>query len=430
MSGIRFTSQFCFCPNFFAADTYQGCEHSCKYCFSYWGSLCNASWVKSGKKFVEPMPLKGGANTVRNILNAERDNTKLGLQDTRLKTAMDLRMPLHIGGLSDPFQPRERTSLQTYELLKALKEFNYPFVLSTKNVLAGEYLDLLEGSVLQVSLIGFNDKVKALEPRASTPEERLELIRLAKKEGIHTVVRLQPFIPDLLDSEELDEYFKNIAWSRANSVTVEFFKMMTFVRTNPVMKEISKILGYDIVDRLSRNGTPGSSDSEFSSAFKLPLMNRLRAFADKYLIGFYSADNSLRVLGDGPVCCGYPEDFFDSKYRAYGNRAPFIAKARSKVTFFDIYDDVPDVLAFRDVGGFLNVQSDNKFFTNTCFFDFIRESWNSLTHPNNPAKFFANLIFTGETDNRFNIYYHDKDWQEKLLGRTNLFKFAEKVEKL
>ena len=44
----------------------------------------------------------------------------------------DWDIPLHWGGLSDPFQPCESKYRSSYKCLKIFADENYPFVVSTK----------------------------------------------------------------------------------------------------------------------------------------------------------------------------------------------------------------------------------------------------------------------------------------------------------
>ena len=83
------------------------------------------------------------------------------------KTAWcDWNIPIHWGGMSDPFQPIEKNIRASYECLKLLAETKYPFVVSTKGklVVDPEYLDLLAqcNCVVQVSMVC--SKYDPLEP--------------------------------------------------------------------------------------------------------------------------------------------------------------------------------------------------------------------------------------------------------------------------
>lgn len=77
----------------------------------------------------------------------------------------DWDIPLHWGGLSDPFQPCEKKYLSSYKCLKIFADENYPFVVSTKGKIIAnkEYLDLIKNCncVVQISMVC--DKYDVLE---------------------------------------------------------------------------------------------------------------------------------------------------------------------------------------------------------------------------------------------------------------------------
>lgn len=116
-------------------DTYKGCSHGCKYCF---------------------------AQKKQNIAKIQRDETVEALRSFvegkrgRETAWCDWNIPIHWGGMSDPFQPIEKNIRASYECLKLLAETKYPFVVSTKGRLVAdpEYLDLLAqcNCVVQVSM--------------------------------------------------------------------------------------------------------------------------------------------------------------------------------------------------------------------------------------------------------------------------------------
>lgn len=411
----KFTSQFYFCPNFFSYDSYSGCSHGCKYCFGMWQSLTNRSWLCTGRNFLKPIPLSN--LSLHKILKPTTHG--LSKDELHLKEAIKLKMPLHIGGLSDPFQPIELKARITKRSLETLNYFDYPYIISTKNKIALEYLDYFKANktVVQVSITNFLDDYYNLEPNASSPLERLDLVNTLVKEGIYTVVRLQPFMPWLFDDEDLEDFIIKIR--RANAVTVEFLKVQAF--SNPMLKAIYQDLENTLGIRF-KDCYVGTPDKELPVGYKLPSLLKLKGLCSKYRLPFYSADNALRVLGVGPNCCGFPEGYFDSRYTTYQNRLPFIAKDKD-VGFFDIYGTVSDLLLIKNLSTWLNTGSDYPRFKSANFLGFITLAWNNLKHPNNPANFFGNIKPTGNKEDGFLTYYHDKDWVENALSQRSIGDF-------
>lgn len=122
--GCKCGSQVILCNLPVRFDTYKGCSHGCKYCF---------------------------AQKKQNIAKIQRDETVEALRSFvegkrgRETAWCDWNIPIHWGGMSDPFQPIEKNIRASYDCLKLLAETKYPFVVSTKGRLVAdpEYLDLL-----------------------------------------------------------------------------------------------------------------------------------------------------------------------------------------------------------------------------------------------------------------------------------------------
>jgi DNA repair photolyase len=418
-SALRFTSQYMFCPNFFTCDTYDGCEHKCKYCFAYHQKLLNASSKNTGEKFFFNI-LTRNINNIPKFFNKE---SVLNEYEQKIKHAINLNMPMHIGGSSDPCQPVELKYKQTKKLLTILNEHKYPFILSTKNKIINDYIDLFhKKSILQVSLIGNTEKVEKIETGSSKTEERIDTIRNFSKNH-YTVVRLQPFIPGLLTDQELDDFIRILKSTGVNSITSEIVKLYSFEnrKLNIVSNEISTILGYNIKSYFKTQRKPLSD--ELKDLTKIKHMLKVKEICKKYNIDFYSADNSFRILGKGANCCGYEDEMLGSKHTQYMNRAPFIAKEKGEVKFQDIYNEPTMLLKFVNVGNFLNTGTNYKYFKNASFLDLIKRNWNDPKSPTNPSNFFTNLVDSGRKEDGMNIYYHDKNWLNKLLSQKNLMSF-------
>ena len=96
----------------------------------------------------------------------------------------DWDIPLHWGGMSDPFQPVEKKERRSLEALKVLAETKYPFVVSTKNALIADepYLELIKQSNCVVQFSAVCPKYDKMERGASPYAQRMEA---AKKIAPH-----------------------------------------------------------------------------------------------------------------------------------------------------------------------------------------------------------------------------------------------------
>lgn len=172
-------------------NPYKGCEHGCVYCFArpthaYLG-------LSPGLDFEQRIFWKPNGP---DLLRSE-------LSKTAYKCA-----PIAFGTNTDAYQPIERETGATRALLKVLAGCKHPFTIVTKNALVCRDLDVIGPAALnnraRVTLsITTLDRHLAnkMEPRASTPEKRLEAIRRLSDAGVETSVLVAPVIPALNDAE-------------------------------------------------------------------------------------------------------------------------------------------------------------------------------------------------------------------------------------
>ena len=114
--------------------------------------------------------------------------------------------PIALSGNTDAYQPVERRLGITRQVLEVLWEVRHPVLIITKSVLVERDLDLLqamaESDLVRVSLSfsTFDRKLAQwLEPRASTPERRLDAMRVLTEAGVPVGVLTAPVIPALTD---------------------------------------------------------------------------------------------------------------------------------------------------------------------------------------------------------------------------------------
>ena len=93
-------------------------------------------------------------------------------------------------------------------MLEVLSEFRHPLGITTKNHLVTRDIDLLAPmaaqalAVVVISITTLNRRLaRDMEPRASTPQRRLDAIRELSRAGIPTIVNVSPIIPGLSDHE-------------------------------------------------------------------------------------------------------------------------------------------------------------------------------------------------------------------------------------
>lgn len=242
-------------------DTYEGCSHGCEYCFA--------------KKFVDISKIKkgDGVDSLKKFVEGKRN----------LNTCWcDWDIPLHWGGMSDPFQPVEKIHRVSYECLKYLKEAKYPFVVSTKGKLVAdeEYLSLLEkcNCVVQISMVCSSyDK---LEPGTPTYEERLEIVRKISPRVKRVIIRIQPYMHEVF--EEVFDNLKRVKDAGAYGVIIEGMKY------NKKINGMVKVGG------------------DWTYPYELIKNDFLQLRQEAHRLGLkiYAGENRIRSYGDSLTCCG------------------------------------------------------------------------------------------------------------------------------
>ena len=172
-------------------NPYRGCEHGCIYCFAR--PTHAFLGLSPGLDFETKLFAKTNAAAV-----LERE-----LADPNYRVAT-----IAIGTNTDPYQPIERRYRIMRRILEVLSAANHPVGIVTKSALVLRDLDLLapmakRGLVkVALSVTTLDRKLaRAMEPRTSTPDKRLDTVARLVEAGIPTSVMVAPVIPGLTDME-------------------------------------------------------------------------------------------------------------------------------------------------------------------------------------------------------------------------------------
>ena len=131
-SPIGMTQQFRFCGNPFRIDMYKSCDFGCKYCFA------NSSQAKGHNDGFAVAKFKHLESLFKKALETDEESKNVTIELLRH------RVPLHCGGMSDPFQKREFEYELTYKLIQLSNKYNYPICFSTKQCdLPDKYFEIL-----------------------------------------------------------------------------------------------------------------------------------------------------------------------------------------------------------------------------------------------------------------------------------------------
>jgi DNA repair photolyase len=178
-------------PFRYSVNAYRGCEHGCSYCYA--------------RPTHEYLGLGAGLDFESKIFVKDRAPELLARWLARDGWQPEM---ICFSGITDCYQPAERTFELTRRCLQVAAEARQPVGIITKNRLVTRDLDVLapmaERALVHVSLsiTTLDEKLaRRMEPRTSRPSARLEAIRELAAAGVPTRVMIAPIIPGLNDSE-------------------------------------------------------------------------------------------------------------------------------------------------------------------------------------------------------------------------------------
>jgi DNA repair photolyase len=170
-------------------NPYRGCEHGCIYCYA-----------RPSHAYLELSPGLDFETKLFAKTNAAE------LLRAALAKPGYAPSPIALGANTDCYQPIERKYGITRAILEVLAECRHPVTLVTKSALVERDLDLLapmaEKNLVKVFVsIGTLDRglARKLEPRAASPQRRLDVLRALSEKGVPCGVMVAALIPALND---------------------------------------------------------------------------------------------------------------------------------------------------------------------------------------------------------------------------------------
>jgi len=172
-------------------NPYRGCEHGCIYCYA------RPSHAYLG--------LSPGLDFETRIFYKPQAAALLAAE---LRKKGYTCRPIALGSNTDPYQPAERKFGITRAILEVLRDFHHPVTIVSKGALVQRDIDILAEmarenlAVVTISVTTLDRALaRHMEPRAATPERRIETIAALSAAGVPTGVLAAPMIPALNDRE-------------------------------------------------------------------------------------------------------------------------------------------------------------------------------------------------------------------------------------
>ena len=170
-------------------NPYRGCEHGCIYCYA-----------RPSHAYLELSP----GLDFETRLFAKTNAAEL-LKEELSKRAYRAK-PIAFGTNTDCYQPIERRYKVMRGLLEVLAACDHPLTIVTKSALIERDIDLLAPMAKKnlvkafVSITTLDHRLaRTLEPRAASPQRRVDTLRALAGAGIPCGVMVAPLIPALTD---------------------------------------------------------------------------------------------------------------------------------------------------------------------------------------------------------------------------------------
>ena len=207
-----------------SVNPYRGCEHGCIYCFARPShAYLNLS---PGLDFETKLIARPGIAAV-----LARELAAKGYRPAVIA----------LGTNTDPYQPIEAGERLMRAVLEVLAAHRHPVAITTKGTLVERDIDLLAPMAAQgLVRVGISvttldrDLARRMEPRAPSPERRLQVIRRLAQAGIPVRVMVAPVIPGLTDCD-LEPILA--AASRAGAVAASFILLRLPREVSPLWQD-------------------------------------------------------------------------------------------------------------------------------------------------------------------------------------------------
>lgn len=172
-------------------NAYRGCEHGCIYCYA--------------RPYHELLGFSCGLDFETKIVAKMEAAAMLRRELAKPKWQGEV---IAMSGVTDCYQPVEAKLGITRGCLEVMAQCRQPVGIVTKNRLVARDLDLLmelsryDAVHVAVSVTSLDPKLAAkMEPRASSPSDRLETIRRLREAGVGVSAMIAPIIPGINDRE-------------------------------------------------------------------------------------------------------------------------------------------------------------------------------------------------------------------------------------
>jgi DNA repair photolyase len=391
---LTITSQFPFCGLPLRLDSYRGCQFQCGFCFAR----------NRIEEYNGLTPARTGylRRTFRRAFAEEHKQS--GLVGEFLRR----RVPIHFGGMSDPFQDAERNFGITRDFLLTLRDFDHPTVISTRGSLVASepYISILREMrhvVVQFSMTFTSDQYRSqLEPYSPSSAALLKAMSHLASFGVNVTCRWQPYVPGKTESPAA--FIGRVASAGAKHLALEHLKVPVDANAKAWRRfEVQSGVAWR---REYQNGTATREGREYilRGPEKFATIQAVASLSREAKMTFGAADNEYQYLSDTDCCCA-GVDQFEGFERWFKHQIGYaIRKGKGDIITYESIAN--EWCPSGSVDRFLNSHTrlGKKNGTKGRVSDHIQFRWNSPNVYGSPSSF-ASVIPTEEfSPGGFRIY--------------------------
>ena len=172
-------------------NPYRGCEHGCSYCYA-----------RPTHAFLGHSPGLDFETKLYAKVNAAQ------LLERELANPRYVPKVIALGAVTDPYQPIEREHRLSRSVLEVLDRTSHPVGIVTKSALVVRDIDILSRMAnrrlvkVAISVTTLDRGIaRKMEPRAPTPQRRIDAIKALSDAGVPVCVMTAPIVPAINDNE-------------------------------------------------------------------------------------------------------------------------------------------------------------------------------------------------------------------------------------
>lgn len=409
---LSVSSQFPYCGIPLRLDTYSKCQFACRYCFA---SARGGATGDERIKVADPSALARRLNRLSSGAEAR----------SALDEMLAARIPIHFGGMSDPFMPLELKRQNTLEFLRVLSDFAYPTIVSTKGILAAEepYVSLLSRPefAVQFSITSASDRdSEVVDVGAPATSERLRAARTLVDAGAKVAIRHQPLLP----TKREDALFVIEAAAKAGAThyAIEHLKL-PIEQSWSHRKQLNDAAGADLnVYFNERRAIRVGREWILPTLDRFQTIIRMKRAANEAGLSFGAADNDLLHLSDGNVCCSGA----DLLGMGGGFQFNFLSAVRRGAGSGEVcFDSIRGLWRpTRSIAQYVNSNSREAGQTVEAF---LRKRWNGASNGPSPTAFFGVYDDNRLDAQGFKIYRLAEDVRQLMAEASTAHLLAEAV---